>query len=919
MVETHNIAGATERLPQAEIDRITKECEQIGWQIHGKDIPITWHRGDTPGVSGWFYSFDPKYGPNGRIFADIRDIEKPNNPTWYGHAIALHEHIHPKISRLDDFTPEELRTHGFLIGFNWVEDNADENYAPRAHKRGREWMMIKAKKDCAPNGGLDYRVSEATKEKLGYIPEHMLVGGMMRQYFFGRELTGDLNVDGKVGPEAAADISKIQAFINDPNISDTMRETFKKLLPYLEDFYQAIPSTYDSDELVEQYALDREKQYREKIWPIYKEIVGSSMEDEALKKLIEKLAGGGQVKGVGGGGGQVIIIDFDSLPDEVKEEIQQLIDEAGKNAAPPQPGAGMSMPGAGGGNDGEGQLQPGEGTSGSEAGKPQPGQGIEFASGKPSSFPIDKLSPKSKAAAKQFMKDKVSSEDQAELEGAAKQSMGEAEDAANEALQGHTDKPGVSPKSEVGKSDKGKGEGGDESGDLKSDESDDSSGETGGEEPGSSAGQENKPAEPSDDQSSESASTQQSNTSDSKTSALKTPQSSQPQSQETPAPPDTRDIEKYIAKFLKKTKAQTTEFEDAMPELDFLERATDAEIAGLAAEFDELLLEFPELEIDAIILDEELRARLKKILEQSARYSKFGKRFSIRQYIKGMFDPREIRFFERRNPPKKVNISLTQLIDMSGSTQWSVDVSQWGSGAKPTTIIDEEVKIVATSTMAAGAIGIPVEVHGYTSFEHTKETVQIYVKHDQVEDENLTDEVKAGLMALKREAGGGTPTAESITRSWERIKYVATEEMDQKDRTHFLIIMTDGVPDGGTQGVLETKAAIEAAYQEAEEEGIKLVVIGLGVGAEVGMLDEDNEQESDQLTIAVKNMFPRLPVEIRDEIAVVLSDLRGESVNSEHLYNAFRDSRELAKVYAIILDYAFRDPEAFREMKHFAK
>jgi hypothetical protein len=912
----------TTRSPE-EIARIKQECEDIGWTVFSKKIPFGWHRGDNLRYSGWFYSFDPSEGPDGKIYGNVKDVENPENPDGYPQAIALHEFIHPLISKLPKyFKQEDMERLGFMIGANWFEDNADENYAPRAHRRGRELMRIKAEVSIGPNGGLDYQTRLAAEGKLGYIPNHMILGGMARQYFLKRVVTGELNQNGDVGPNAQIDQAKLDEMMNDPIVPEVVRDAFKEVLPYIEEFYSSIPSELPSDPnfetLVDQWAVERAKQYAEKIWPIYEKLVDKSVDDEAMRQFVEKLAKGGSFTGKNGQGGQVIIIDFDSLPEETQKEILEKMQEqqsadssdedtgknegseqdAGQQSGGQQAGDGASATGIQsgppqGGSKGEEQSsgQP-QGSQSGEAseGDSTEGQGEQLATEKPAneqdkghsvteqesesengSVPWDKLSDKAKEAVKQSY-DTVSDEEKKDLENEAKQNIGEVEDEVNEHLQAHTDKEGVKHTTHLGK--KQQSQNGQDAQEKK-------------------GGQEGDPGEAQDQQSGE-ASPNQSDT-QSKGGKEKQGASGQP-----PEFVDTTQIGQYLDDYFSKLEVPEDELREKYKELSFVQKAGDDVVREFSEAYRMWAETNPDIDNDAGDLVEELFAILNPTEDKKKYYRKGGNRFAVHQYLKRLADKTESKLWTSERNPQVISKGLTVLVDGSSSTTGA----SAGEGSDET-IFGEQKKMAAKLMKASAGLLLRGELHMFTDFPDTPESMKIYVEYDTLADDgDLTWEAMAGITAMERDAGGSTPTAEGITASWRRIKYIEDTDPDQKKDVNILVVMTDGVPNGGSEGVAQTKAAIEAAYQDAENNGTTLIVVGFGLGS---------GEENESLKEAVSTMFTRLPEDLRVEIAAVLSDVRGITVNADDIYNTFRNSKELSLVLPLIFDKMMLDPLAFRD------
>ncbi len=359
MSEIHPEKSRKEELVYREETR--KLCERIVEFVNpGAKVPVHWKKG-----AGWFWNFKDNY-----IVMDERDLETKSREYCIG--VALHESMHVWMSRTEYFTDDEWKQLGFAIGFNFAEDCSIENAAERVHKDGKRMIKSHLDVDVQKGGGLDISINQNINSSLGYIPKHMILGGVMRQYFHGRQIAGTLNENGKVsiyGVDTAVvvDQTKLGEFTKRvTDIDADVSTAFDQIRPLLEKFWDTVPEMYDDEESIKAFAQGRTQIYRD-IWEIYKKLVERSVEEQALNDFIDQLVKGGKFTTMPmPGGGEAIVIDFDSLPPEVQKELTDLIKEQQDQQQGQSGGAS-----AGGGGQG-GKPQPGQ--PGGQGGKPSGSQ-----------------------------------------------------------------------------------------------------------------------------------------------------------------------------------------------------------------------------------------------------------------------------------------------------------------------------------------------------------------------------------------------------------------------------------------------------------------------------------------------------------------------------------------------------------------
>ena len=818
---------------QARVERIQREAEDVKWTIVGQNVPTIWHDGTDPSIQGWFWDFNPELGPLGKVYAEKKDLEGPDG---YAQAIAGHEYSHVMIDKPGLFTQDDITTKGKLIGYNWFADNAVENYLMGSHRRGRAWIRTKAEYDIRPGGKLDHKQEALIEQKLGYIPKHMLLGGMVRQYFYKKEVTGELNENQSIGPQSQIDQSKLTAFMEDESYPLEVRQVFKELFDdgAIEAMYHTIPSPFVKEEAVERVAQDRITIYRDRVWPKYKTLVENSYSDQALidfiKKLIEGKDNGEGVKGQSSG--QVIIINFDSLPEDVQQEI---IDAFSSNQ--------------------DESSQPGEN-------KPQ------------TESPLDKLSPSAKQAVQEAF-DTITEEEEKQLTQKATDEIGGVEDELNRQMQPQTNKPGSTVESKIAQGRPGDSDQ-NQAGDDEQEDGDAQEGVEG----------------------SNQATTTQNNSRPPVSS--KPNATGKPEKTTTPTPEDYSKLQQDI-----QLSVDALRREIEIGEGSYIEKLSQDEIQSFEKQFDEFWAANPLMADWADLLAERLWPILRPDKKPKKRYTSRPNRasLSVKKYFREQLEG-GLQYWETTETFERTSVGITYLVDLSGSTYDDVDQAQTSYSVPAyrnpveihRTILGKELELVSSALKAQLELCVRSEVHG---FPGKTRTTEIYVPAESVDevlgDDDLSTEIKAGIWSMVEESGGNTPTEEAILQSYQRILLNDEQSPQLKRDINFLVVVTDGQPNSGPYN---TKAAIEAIYQDATQRGIKIVILFLGIGPG---------------TEFVNHIVPKLSDELREKIAEILSEERNEEVDPNSIGLSFQTANETTLVYPIILDEMMRNPNSFRE------
>lgn len=915
----------SELLYREETRRI---CERIVDFVNPKSrTPVRWERG-----RGWFWNFKDNY-----IVMDENDLEKKSREYCIG--VALHEALHVWMSRTEFFSDEEWQQLGFAIGFNFAEDCGIENAAERVHRDGKELIKSHLDVDVAAGGGLDINIAKTIDKSLGYIPKHMILGGVMRQYFHGRQIAGTLNEDNKVGtyavdPYTTVDQNKLDAFNKKvEEVDPDVKAAFDQIRPLLEKFWEAVPEMYDNEEEIREFADERAKVYRE-IWDIYKTLVEQSVEDQSLKDFVDHLIEGGQFTSVPmPGGGQAIVIDFGSLPPEVQKELIDLMQDQQDQAQQGQPQAGQGQPGAGqpgqsGGQPGAGSpsgenqqsgeagesseqsgetddqaSEPGEQSQGAQSGS-QPskaGTAGEGAEGEPSEegqggkqVPWDKVSPEAKQKIKEQY-DQVQEDQKEEIKKNAEQELGEVEDEVNDKLEGKSDKEGVSRPTKLGKKkedgedgDKGKkgGQQGEQSGENQQ------SSETG------ESGEQSSESGEQGDQQSQSSSDQPPQAGESKSASSPTSATDEGEFKRT-GEGTSADGQKS-SKPPEQPQYDTSASRDEEKQLERFYNNFEMDTSGLTR-FDHVANE-PELREASDILRFRLEPIFRPNQEPQRIYGDEGGQVDIDRildFMLGNTEDREFMYNEER--PLRMNYRFTILVDLSSSM---------------TNKLEEVFKMLVILSENLAYLGIEFQVEGFTDDLNPDGSVmKVYKPYEENRDfgENLSDDAKNRIGSMMDEDLNGTPTARALFESFQNLQKRNQETATTGRKIDILMVLTDGQPTDYMQGSNLSSSellreVVSQVRSDALNEQMLLAVLGLGIGPG---------------THFVNDVFPALPFGLRNEIANELNNyyyrkgVTGQSgyteATAEDIGNSFIDTYELTVILPVMFEYIIKNPGEFSQ------
>ncbi len=396
---------------QAEIKQKQQVLSSLAYFI-GKDFRIPVELNE-PGA-GWHWDFQENV-----IRIDPKDLlEKPMD---YLRFVISHEGGHRRISRTDFIPLEEWEQPGFAFMMNAIEDPRDNNFVADSYPKFREQMGLAYQEDL----DFEAKAKQKADQKLGYQPRFMQAGfEYIKQWF--RETQG-------------------KEFELSEDLPEDVKAAVRATLESARDSWWRYPSRQEADkggkigrkkasgeEMIREYARTSYEINRDEVWPEFKKLIESDMEDQKAQELIKDIQQDmqqgqqeGQESGEGGGQGLP-----QNLKDKLTPEEQQALSEAIKNAVEEAkkeeekgdlPAEASAQ--AGGQSEGQGQE--------SEIGQETP------TGGKPRGVPVnlDSLSQELKQKIKEYIESLPEGE-QREIAEKAQAAFKEFEEALNEELRG---------------------------------------------------------------------------------------------------------------------------------------------------------------------------------------------------------------------------------------------------------------------------------------------------------------------------------------------------------------------------------------------------------------------------------------------------------------------------------------------------
>jgi hypothetical protein len=741
------------------IEETRKLCEELVRKVNpNAPTKVEWKSGE-----GWKWNFAKDV-----ITMDEQDLQTRSRE--YCLSVALHESLHVWMTRAEHFTNDEWGQLGFALGFNWAEDCGIENASDHAQNQGKQIIRAHLDEMTKKGGGLYIEINDMLDKRFQYVPKHMVLGATMRNYFYERQVSGSMNIGGKIDvvvgrdeiEESAIDPRKLQAFSDRVHQADEdVAKAFDQIRPLLEQFWDEIPPLFPSEEEIQAWAKKRADTYR-KIWDIYKILVEESAEEHAIKKFTDALAKGEKFDGKDG---TFIVIDFDSLPQEIQEEIRKKMDDASKDQDD-QAGGGM---GAAGGGSPSGAAKPG-------------------ASSESPGVPWDKLSDEAKKAAKEAF-DKVDKDQAQDVRDKAREELAGAEDDLNEKMGGHSDKSRKSEVEEAVKKeiekrngDSADGESDDQSGDGESGDSDE--GDRGGAGDGKATGGKGQ-GEAKDTQDSPPPTTS---------------------STETTAPPEpmSAEDERKLREYFDHPSSSEV---DPTPKndwtyTDYLERIPS--IAWIIDNVYQPLFEAFRPKVNKKKIRNESEGEL-----DEDRYD---------SYRDGNLENSNFMVVETR--PQTPLYRFTLLVDLSGSIRDKIK--------------EVFKMVVALSEVFAGlGIEFEVEGYTDFPGGTTIQPYRLYSETENFGD-IISAESRERLTRLLTDGGGNTPTSQALMESYSYLAARNREVNDDKRRRNFLILLTDGMPSdsyGGRTPIDSAKNTVRYIYEtKSKEDQVNVIPVGFGIG-----------------------------------------------------------------------------------------
>lgn len=316
----NNIKGVDERLnrEQEMLSQFTPEQQKeildkqrvlssLAYFI-GKDfrIPIELNQ---PGA-GWHWDFK-----NNIIRIDPKDLlEKPMD---YLRFVISHEGGHRRISRTDFIPPEEWQQPGFSHMMNAIEDPRMNNFVAESYPKFREQM------DIAYQMEMDKEriAKEQAEEKLGYQPRFMQAGWEYIKQWFNEAQGKEMKVS--------------------EDLPNDVKEVVERTLPAAQDSWWRYPSRQEADkseEVISQYARTSYEINRDEVWPEFKKLVDSDMEDQKMQEMLQDIRKDQDKGELGEGGEPSFPRDLkDKLTEQEQKELEQAIESAMAKAMAGQP------------------------------------------------------------------------------------------------------------------------------------------------------------------------------------------------------------------------------------------------------------------------------------------------------------------------------------------------------------------------------------------------------------------------------------------------------------------------------------------------------------------------------------------------------------------------------------------------------
>lgn len=872
--------------PAELISSIKTECEEVVRFVNQqlkKELKIIWKRG-----AGWYWDFEKS-----EVVMDLDDAEQMPADVCIGRA--LHEATHVFITQPDHFSSiwDEI---GGAIGVNWAEDCRVENTADLVLANGKHYTQAQLAEALSDGGGLDLAVASKIKEKLGYFPQHMLLGGAMRHYFYRKSVERSLlNEGGEVDQKKYQDF--LETIENQAGVE--VRQRLERIIPHLEEFYQSIPrEIYPTEAEITRLAKKSANIYIDSIWPIYRELVESAIEEQQLKDF------------------------FDSLPEELKKQIAKSLDDAQQtddssgNGEPSSAGgqsgaeageqssAGGEQSGAGsqaqknkqpspneqtgvGGQSEDEQKTGAGGQSGSssdsgadsslEDGKSEKSSGLQSgneqqnleSSSQAGQASWDKLTPEQKELVKEEF-EKLSAEQQAQYQQQAQSSLAELEDEINEQLQAKSE--AVKKQTQLAEKHPSKKQAGKDQ-DAKSAEN-----------PSSADSQQKDEDQTSDSQANQ-AGSHGSGSGSGSADGEKNGQESDDgndghEAQATDqSPTDDQQQEQ-------KRQMTAKEIAEYIEQLNAFDReASHEKPLGNKSSYDDFRR-------DQHLTDliDELYDRLGPIFKPDDFPKKYlretGDDIDEDAFLERMFDKRIMEVFIEEDKPEEKSIRFIIVVDISSSMSGS---------------IVEVFKLLFILTELFTRLGVEFCVIAYpqTDSQNNKLAVsKIYKDFEETQPDMfyLPTDVGTRLTRIMTDVNGTTPTGNALSDATAILAEQEQRGQEYQKKHNFILLLTDGQPD---EGVENTKMHIDALENWLSENNIQAIFTGFGIG-----------------NTSVHKMFKSMPEDLKMAIAQRIVDYHynhnmHREINQETIGLDYLLIEELAEVFDLIIEAMLQYPEDF--------
>ncbi len=838
--------------PQVIDEQLRRKAETIALFMGG-DYNMTVSVG--PEGSGWHWDFARNH-----VNMDAKDLLEEDENVVKG--VASHEGNHRSFTR-----PEHIQDlwqePGFSFGFNAVEDPRVNTGGIKFRPGSREWIQAYIERDLGPGGGLDYKgIQQDTTDSIGYVPKYMQWGGEIIRYWYEKEFADSINND--------EDRDRFLDEIPDGDV----REKVKLTIDAFEDFYASIPDTKDEQE-VQQMAKQAGDKFKEEIWPEYKELVDQSYQEHSLVKMLEDMLSqnGGQDPDQGG---QIMIIPFSALPQEVQDEIRQKMQDAKEQQKQTQPSQNQDDS-----EDGSGQSADAgeEGQEGQPDETAQDDSLVENQAGFGSSQ--DEGEGESEKSSDDSGGQTGTGRAQEEQPGNG-QGKGSGEESGQESAQGAA---GGSPSGDASSMESNQsgdkdlvssqGAPGESAADTASDQQPTAGAATGEVSEGadiSGDGEDDTPKIPWDklsDEAKQAVSNVFEDLPEKEQEKYKEDAKNDLETAEDAANEklrgqmnDKRQTETHKEKEEREQREHDVEEQRRQQQQiieDMEQRRSDA-LENITEDPYHRILTSPDVARVIRIQDREYKRIFTPDEEPDVRHTYSGLRPSMPRAMQYEADPRKGNIFEAKGRPLEKSHRIMDLVDMSGSMF-------------PDTIL-EVFRSLVPKVELTSRHGLEYGLYGYTDFPG-------YIREYKGFDlKKLDKKARDRIGLMLREGGGGTPTYEATLEAYRELK----QRMKRHPKQHnYFTTYTDGQPNGGTARVADLINEIRKDKS--------VITMGYGIGPGTQFVNE---------------IYPQLHERIKRDIAKAL----GKS--PEQITNSFENALDFSNANVIIMGYMVTNPELFQ-------